>query len=210
MSVTIRIPTQLRTLTGGAGEVPVEGSTVGEALKALDAAHPGFADRLYDGRRFRALTVVDTFTRECPLIEADFSLTGKKVAAALDAIALVRGYPKIITVDNGSEFYSKAMDSWAYRHGVQLQFIRPGKPVENAYIESFNGRLRDELLNSELFMGLHDARQKLEAWRRDYNDNRPHSALGNLTPSEFADQVREKTERTEGDSLNAGTVQSAG
>jgi putative transposase len=168
------------------------------------------ADRLYDGRRFRALTVVDTFTRECPIIEADFSLTGKKVAAALEAIALVRGYPKIITVDNGSEFYSKEMDGWAYRRGVQLDFIRPGKPVENGYIESFNGKLRDELLNAELFLDINDARLKLEAWRRDYNGNRPHSALGNLTPSEYADQVRSKTGRTDGDSLNLGSVQSAG
>jgi putative transposase len=121
-----------------------------------------------------------------------------------------RGSPKIITVDNGSEFYSKEMDSWAYRRGVQLDFIRPGKPVENGYIESFNGKLRDELLNAELFLDLNDARRKLEAWRQDYNGNRPHSALGNLTPSEFADQVRAKTERTDGDSLNQGTVQSAG
>ncbi len=82
------------------------------------------------------------------------------------------------------------MDSWAYRHGVQLQFIRPGRPVENAFIESFNGRLRDELLNGELFMGLLDARQKLEAWRRDYNENRPHSSIGDLTPVEFAQRIR--------------------
>jgi putative transposase len=147
-------------------------------------------DTLDDGRPFRILTVVDVFTRECPLLAADTSLTGHKVGDLLDQVALERGYPKTITVDNGTEFYSKAMDSWAYRHGVQLQFIRPGKPVENAYIESFNGRLRDELLNSELFMGLHDAREKLEAWRQDYNQNRPHSAIGHLTPVEFANQFR--------------------
>ncbi len=147
-------------------------------------------DTFDDGRPFRILTVIDNFTRECPLLGADTSLTGKRVAELLDDIAAERGYPKSITVDNGSEFYSQAMDSWAYRHGVQLQFIRPGKPVENAYIESFNGRLRDELLNGELFMGLHDARQKLEAWRRDYNQNRPHSAIGHLTPVEFANQIR--------------------
>jgi putative transposase len=102
------------------------------------------------------------------------------------------------------------MDGWAYRRGVQLDFIRPGKPVENGYIESFNGKLRDELLNAELFLDINDARLKLEAWRRDYNGNRPHSALGNLTPSEFADQVRPKTGRTDGDSLNLESVQSAG
>lgn len=147
-------------------------------------------DTLDDGRPFRILTVVDTFTRECPLLAADTSLTGKCVADLLDSVAIERGYPRSITVDNGTEFYSKAMDSWAYRHGVQLQFIRPGKPVENAFIESFNGRLRDELLNGELFIGLLDARQKLEAWRRDYNQNRPHGSLGDLTPVEFANQIR--------------------
>jgi len=147
-------------------------------------------DTFDDGRPFRILTVVDTFTRECPLLAADTSLSGKRVAELLDDLSAERGYPKTITVDNGTEFYSKAMDSWAYRHGVHLQFIRPGKPVENAFIESFNGRLRDELLNSELFMGLHDARQKLEAWRQDYNQNRPHSAIGHLTPTEFANQIR--------------------
>ncbi len=102
-------------------------------------------DTFDDGRPFRILTVVDTFTRECPLLAADTSLSGNKVAELLDGIAAERGYPKTITVDNGTEFYSKAMDSWAYRRGVQLQFIRPGKPVENAFIESFKGRLRDEL-----------------------------------------------------------------
>jgi len=147
-------------------------------------------DTLDDGRPFRILTVVDIFTRECPLLAADTSLSGQRVADLLDGIAVARGYPKSITVDNGSEFYSKAMDSWAYRHGVQLQFIRPGKPVENAFIESFNGKLRDELLNAELFMGLLDARQKLEAWRRDYDQNGPHSSIGDLTPVAFADQIR--------------------
>ena len=131
-------------------------------------------DTLDDGRPLRILTVVDVFTRECPILAADTSLTGQKVADLLDQVALERGYQKTITVDNGTEFYSKAMDYLGVsRHGVQLQFIRPGKPVENAFIESFNGRLRDELMNSELFMGLHDARQKLEAWRQDYNPNRP-------------------------------------
>jgi putative transposase len=151
-------------------------------------------DTLDDGRPFRILTVVDTFTRECPLLAADTSLTGAKVAELLDGIAAERGYPKTITVDNGTEFYSKAMDSWDYRRGVQLQFIRPGKPVENAFIESFNGRLRDELLNGELFMGLVDARRKLEAWRRDYNQNRPHSSIGDLTPVEFATKFRTGTQ----------------
>jgi len=142
-------------------------------------------DRLVDGRAFRVLTVVDQFSRECPLLMADFSLSGKKVASALDRLAQERGLPKAITVDNGSEFYSRAMDAWAYRHGVQLEFIRPGRPVENSYIESFNGRLRDECLNVQLFFSLEDAREKLERWRQDYNHCRPHSSLGDLAPVIF-------------------------
>ena len=101
-----------------------------------------------------------------------------------------RGYPGQITVDNGTEFFSKAMDAWAYRRSVKLDFIRPGRPMENGHIESFNGRLRDECLNAELLSDLLDARTKLEAWRRDYNENRPHSSIGNLTPVEFARMVR--------------------
>lgn len=151
-------------------------------------------DTLDSGRPFRALTVVDQFTRECLAIRADFSLTGAKVAAVLDEIAAERAYPELITVDNGTEFWSKAMDSWAYRRNVRLDFIRPGRPVENAYIESFNGRLRDECLNAELFLDLLDARRKIEAWRLDYNGNRPHSAIGHLTPTEFAAQVRAEEE----------------
>ena len=105
-------------------------------------------DRLESGRQFRMLTVVDNFSRECPLLEAGVSMTGKVVARALERLSFTRPLPRVITVDNGSEFYSRVMDSWAYRRGVQLQFIRPGKPVENAFIESFNGRLRDECLNA--------------------------------------------------------------
>jgi len=143
-------------------------------------------DSLLDGRRFRALTVIDHYTRECPLLEVDFSLTGDRVAQALQRLAKRHGLPKTITVDNGAEFISRAMDSWAHRNGLALDFIRPGKPVENAFIESFNGRLRDECLNANVFVSLADARAKLEAWRLDYNEHRPHSSLGDLTPSEFA------------------------
>lgn len=143
-------------------------------------------DGLVDGRKFRVLTVVDVFTRECLALKADNSLTGKKVAACLDTVAAARGYPSQITVDNGTEFYSKAMDAWAYSHDVKLDFIRPGRPMENGFIESFNGRLRDECLNVELFLDLVDARRKLEAWRLDYNEKRPHGSIGNLTPAEFA------------------------
>lgn len=142
-------------------------------------------DRTEDGRSLRVLTVVDNFSRECLALEADRSLNGERVAATLEQVARQRGYPQSIRVDNGTEFYSKAMDQWAYRRGVQLAFIRPGKPAENGYIESFNGRLRDECLNVHLFFRLEDARQKLEAWRMDYNTNRPHRSLGQMTPTEY-------------------------
>ena len=151
------------------------------------------SDSLITGRRFRTLTVIDKFSRECPLLEASFSLTGVKVARALQRLAVTRGYPRTITVDNGSEFISAALDEWAHKNGVTLDFIRPGKPVENAFIESFNGRLRDECLNVSVFHSLEDAQEKLEAWRKDYNDVRPHSSIQNLTPTEFAEQHRKRT-----------------
>ncbi len=123
------------------------------------------------------------------LIEVDFTLTGTKVVTALERIAKQSGYPHMITVDNGSEFASKALDAWAYAHSVKRDFIRPGTPVENAVIESFNGRFRDECLNAQVFVSLHDARQKIEAWRIDYNEHRPHGSLRNLTPRECAEQA---------------------
>ncbi len=152
-------------------------------------------DRLENGRYFRTLTVVDQYTRECPVLEAAHSLTAAKVAHALDTAAAKRGYPESITVDNGSEFCSRVMDAWAYRHGVKLDFIRPGKPVENGYIESFNGRLRDECLNVELFWSVEDARAKLEKWRVDYNVRRPHSSLANLPPAAFANELRRESQQ---------------
>jgi putative transposase len=142
--------------------------------------------RLPDGRWIRVLTVVDQFTRECLTLFADTALSGEKVAGALDEVVALRGTPQSITVDNGTEFASKAMDLWAYKNGVHLDFIRPGKPVENGYIESFNGKLRDECLNVEVFFTLADARRKLAVWRHDYNHHRPHSALADRTPNEFA------------------------
>ena len=144
------------------------------------------AQRLADGRWIRVLTVVDQFTRECLLLFADTALSGEKVAVALDAVVGRRGAPQSITVDNGTEFASKAMDLWAYQNNVHLDFIRPGRPVENGYIESFNGRLRDECLNVEVFFTLADARRKLALWHHDYNHHRPHSSLADRTPAEFA------------------------
>jgi len=143
-------------------------------------------DMLDTGRRIRLLTVIDQFSRECPIIRASHVMNGRLVARLLDEVSKKRNLPKSITVDNGSEFYSKVMDAWAYRNKVHLNFIRPGRPVENAFIESFNGRVRDECLNSNLFFSLEDANKKLEEWRIDYNTRRPHSSLKNLTPEEYA------------------------
>lgn len=151
------------------------------------------SDQLWQGRRFRALTIVDDYSRECPAIEVDTSLGGERVTRVLDRLADDRGAPQVITVDNGPEFAGQALDQWAFERGVKLNFIRPGKPVENAYIESFNGRLRDECLNDNWFGSLQEARQLIEEWRRDYNEKRPHSSLGNLSPLEFVRQIRENS-----------------
>lgn len=150
------------------------------------------SDRFADGRWFRILTVVDQYTRECLCAYADRSQTGEKVVEQMRRLLAVRGAPESITTDNGGEFAGRAMEIWAYQAEVKLDFIRPGKPVENGYIESFNGRLRDECLNGEVFFNLTDAREKLERWRRDYNQKRPHSALADHTPAEFADIVRSR------------------
>ena len=145
-------------------------------------------DKLWQGRCFRALTIIDDYSKEAPAIEVDTSLSGARVARILDQLALCRGLPKVITVDNGPEFAGKDLDRWAWENKVQLRFIRPGKPVDNAYIESFNGTFRDSCLNLHWFTSLHEAKTIIEDWRVTYNTFRPHSSLGNLTPFEFANQ----------------------
>ena len=147
------------------------------------------SDQLTDGRRFRVLTVVDDCTRECLTLVADTSLSGLRVARELDRIIERRGKPKMIVSDNGSEFTSNAILHWADRTKVEWHYIAPGKPIQNAFIESFNGRLRDELLNETLFSSLTHARSALLNWRSDYNDHRPHSGLGWMTPAEFAQTI---------------------
>lgn len=142
-------------------------------------------DELGDGMKFRVLTVVDKFSRECVVLDVDHSLNGYKVSRALEQVAKRHPLPEVITVDNGSEFTGKHLDNWAYWRKIKLDFIRPGKPTENAYIESFNGRLRDECLNEEVFVSLQDARDKLEKWRVDYNQNRPHGSLGDMSTKEY-------------------------
>lgn len=159
------------------------------------------SDSLYDGRRFRALTVIDQYSREALAIEVDNSLTGHRVTKVLNKLCEMRTTPEAITVDNGPEFTSTALDKWAYENGVKLAFIRPGKPIKNAHIESFNGRFRDECLNENVFVSLHDARNRIESWREDYNVNRPHSGIQDLTPSEFAKRFKGTTEQTENANL---------
>ena len=147
-------------------------------------------DLLATGQRFRSLNIVDDFSRECPAIEVDTSLPGTRVVRVLDRLAETRGLPLEIVLDNGPEMICKALDEWAWRNGVRLNFIEPGKPTQNAFIESFNGRFRDECLNENWFLDLDDAREIIEAWRIDYNTSRPHSALAYATPEEFASSLQ--------------------
>lgn len=142
-------------------------------------------DVLEDGRRFRILTVVDDFTRACLAMEVDTSIGGHRVVEVLQRLVETRGKPVGLIMDNGPEFAGRTLDAWAYAQGIRLQFIEPGKPNQNAYIESFNGRLRDECLNEHWFTSLSFARETLESWRLDYNAVRPHSSLNNATPTEF-------------------------
>ena len=150
------------------------------------------SDALFDGRRLRALTIVDAFTREALAIEVGQGIKGEQVVAAVAQLALGRGVPRTIRVHNWPEVVSKVLDRWAYENGVTLDFSRPGKPTDNAFVESFNGRLRDECLNAHWFLSLGDARSKIEAWRHQYNESRPHTALGWLTLQEFASAAAQK------------------
>jgi putative transposase len=153
---------------------------------SMDFVH----DYLTDGRRLRTLNIVDAFTRECLAIEVDTSLPAMRVVRALDGLVWQHGLPESLRVDNGPEFISMALDRWAFQHGVAIHFIQPGKPSQNAHIESFNGRFRDECLSQAHFPTLARARAEIELWRVDYNCQRPHSSLGYLTPKTFGDQAR--------------------
>jgi len=144
------------------------------------------SDALANGRAIRALTVLDDFTKESPAIEVDTSLSGHRVTRVLDRVIEKRGLPNGVRLDNGPEFTSRCFIAWAEQRGIPLIYIQPGKPVQNSYIESFNGRFRDECLNANWFENLGDARKKIEAWRLDYNQHRPHSSLAYRTPEEFA------------------------
>jgi putative transposase len=152
---------------------------------AMDFVH----DQLATGRKIRILTVVDTFSRFSPVIDPRFSYRGEDVVETLECVCKALGYPETIRVDQGSEFISRDLDLWAYQNDVTLDFSRPGKPTDNAFIEAFNGRLRAECLNAHWFLSLDDARKKLESWRRDYNEVRPHGAIGNKPPITLANHV---------------------
>jgi putative transposase len=149
---------------------------------SMDFVH----DRMESGRALRLLTVVDDHTRECPWIEADTSLSGIRVTRILDQLVELRGRPASLLTDNGPEFTGVALEQWCHDHDVRHCFITPGKPTQNAYVESFNGKLRDECLNENLFVNLSHARELIESFRQDYNEVRPHSSLGGLTPAEYA------------------------
>jgi len=144
------------------------------------------SDELYNGQRIKLLTLVDNFTRESLAIKVDQRLGGHGVVEVLMSVAQERGLPEKIQLDNGPEFTSKILDQWAYLNGVGLDFSRPGKPTDNAFIESFNGRLRQECLNENWFLSLQDAMEKIESWRQHYNEERPHGSLGNMAPLEYA------------------------
>jgi putative transposase len=143
------------------------------------------SDSLFNGRKIRTLNVLDLFSRECLAIEVDTSLSGLRVARVLERLIGSRSVPKSITIDNGTEFTSKVFDQWAYEKGIKLNFIQPGKPTQNGFVESFNGKFRDECLNENWFLSLNYAKELIEKWRIDYNAQRPHSSLNNLTPEEY-------------------------
>ena len=148
---------------------------------ALDFVH----DRLVTGRRYKCLTMTDLCSKEVPVIEVDASIGGARVCRILDRLFNTRPFPETLILDNGPEFAGTALDAWAAQHGVHLHFIQPGKPVQNAFIESFNGKFRDECLNEHWFLTLQEAQLVIESWRREYNEERTHSGIGDLTPQEF-------------------------
>jgi putative transposase len=161
-----------------------------EAMPVPDRPHKRWSmdfvsDSLMDGRALRVLNVVDDCTRTCVALEVDVSLSGERVGRVLDRAAARHGWPDVIVTDNGPEFTSKALDQWAWERGIRIHFIQPGKPVQNAFVESMNGKFRTECLSENWFTSLDDARRTIESWRRDYNRVRPHKSLGGMTPEQY-------------------------
>ena len=177
--LSLRLKTRKKRVSGLRGPKPV--ATRPNECWSMDF----MADRLADGRRFRVLTLVDNVSRVSPAIVVDSSLTGERVVEVLDQLAANGQRPQMLSIDNGPEFISRALDAWAHRNGVRLEFSRPGKPTDNAFIEAFNSRFRDECLNQHWFVSIEEARATIEAWRVDYNTERPHGALGQQTPAAF-------------------------
>lgn len=152
------------------------------------------SDSLANGRRIKCLTVADDFTHECVDIAVDYGISGQYVTRLLDRAAIFRGYPAAVRTDNGPEFTCRAFMAWAQAHGVRHILIQPGRPMQNGYIESFNGKFRDECLNEHWFQTLPQARSEIASWRQDYNEVRPHSSLGRIPPAEFAQRHRTKNQ----------------
>lgn len=167
-------------------------------------------DQLWHGNRFRVLTVLDVFSKECLALEVDTSINGERVCRVLDWLILTKGRPEVITVDNGPEFAGIALDRWAYQNNVRLDFIQPGKPIQNAFIESFNGRFRQECLNQHYFVLLKVAKTFIENWRVEYNTFRPHGSLNGLTPEQFSNAWREKNQPVDTLETLMTTVQTKG
>jgi len=166
--------------------IPMEAAVRKNEVWSMDFV----SDSLACGRRFRVLTIVDDFTRECPGLAVGSSLPAQRVTRFLDEVAGLTGYPEQIRVDNGPEFLSREFASWALKRGIAIQYIRPGKPTDNSFIESFNGKFRNECLNEHWFMSIQESKQVIEEWRIKYNSYRPHSSLGKCTPYEFAMKQR--------------------
>lgn len=160
---------------------------------AMDFVH----DSLWSGRKIRCLTVLDLHSRFCPVVEVGYSLPAERVIRVLDRLAFSRGLPEVITVDNGPEFICKALRTWSRKHGVRLHFTQPGKPTQNAFIESLNGTFRHECLDAETFVSIIDAEVKIERWRNEYNAERPHSSIGDKTPEEIEIDFFQKLEEKE-------------
>ena len=174
-------------------------STLRQPLQAADAPNEVWSmdfvsDALANGRRIRCLTVADDFTHECVDVAVDHGISGKYVTRVLDQAACFRGYPKAVRTDNGPEFTSRAFIAWTQLHGIRHLLIQPGKPMQNGYIESFNGKFRDECLNEHWFTALQQARDIIADWRRDYNEVRPHSSCGRIPPAKFAASFRQAQE----------------
>lgn len=182
--LSLRIPRKKRKFAATI-RVPLEPPSAPDERWTLDFV----ADARSDGRRFRVLTVLDIFTRECLALEAATTFPSSLVTLILDRLIARRRSPQVLQIDNGTEFTCRHFDAWAYARGIRLDFIRPGRPVENAFIESFNGRFRDECLNAHWWNDLDEARQDLEDWRCDYNQVRPHSSLADLVPAAYVAQL---------------------